>query len=251
MCRAAFWARLAFRIPADRFMTMRLPLTYRLAAYARSVRRRYFTGMPYQHTSGCDSIFASRAMHFGWFWFVMLGLLWTFPNTGHAQEVLYRNGEFAVQGQQNQPSDRTYGLGIGLGLTGFLSGAFAGHALTRGCGAKDGACNFEAIFYGAAAGGTFGMALGVHLGNMRQGNLGLDFLTGAAIWGAGIGIAAASQWNEPVGIGAFIVIPIAQLFATVAVERAIGKKRSSNQRVNFSVSPQVNGGAVIAWHVAY
>ena len=30
--------RLAFRIQADRFMIMRLPLTHRLAAYARSVR---------------------------------------------------------------------------------------------------------------------------------------------------------------------------------------------------------------------
>ena len=86
------------------------------------------------------------------------------------------------------------GAGTGLGLVGFVVGGIAAVAIT-GNRTGDGIWDLEPLFYGAAAGGTLGMALGVHLGNKRRGNLALDIVTGAAIWGAGIGIVTASDWQ--------------------------------------------------------
>ncbi len=95
------------------------------------------------------------------------------------------------------------------------------------------------------------MALGVHLGNKRRGNLALDFVTGAAIWGAGIGIAAASDWDDTVTGVAFVMIPIAQLVSTVAVERAIGQSRLRRERASVSLMPRVDGGAMLVGRVAF
>ena len=95
------------------------------------------------------------------------------------------------------------------------------------------------------------MALGVHLGNRRRGNVVVDFVTGAAIWGAGIGLAAASDWDDTVTQVAFVMIPIAQLVSTVAVERAIGRSRLRMRHVSVSLVPRVDGGAMLVGRVAY
>jgi hypothetical protein len=55
------------------------------------------------------------------------------------------------------------------------------------------------------------MALGVHLGNRRRGSLPLDVISG---------------WDGGVTTAAFVGIPIAQLAATVVVERASGRARA-------------------------
>lgn len=119
---------------------------------------------------------------------------------------------------------KAVGIGALLGGVGFLAGGAAGFAISRDC-TSDEFCQVIGAFYGAAIGGTSGMALGVHLGNDRRGSFALDVLTGAAVWGLGIGIAAATDWNEPVTWTAFIGVPIGQLAATVAVEQAVGRSR--------------------------
>jgi hypothetical protein len=131
--------------------------------------------------------------------------------------------------------------GLGLGLAGFLVGGLTAASTVKDCPHSEGPCSrqLEAAFYGAATGGTFGMALGVHLGNHRRGNLALDFLTGAAVWGAGVGIAAASGWDTGVTVGAFVAIPIIQLASTVKVERAVGRSRA--RRLSVFVAPQRSG----------
>ncbi len=113
--------------------------------------------------------------------------------------------------------------GLVLGGGGFLLGAGIASVVAQHCTSSE-YCVWEAAFYGAAAGGTFGMAAGVHLGNGRRGNVLLDFLTAAAVWSTGIGITAASHWNNTVTYTAFVSIPIAQLAATIAVERALGRR---------------------------
>jgi hypothetical protein len=130
--------------------------------------------------------------------------------------------------------------GLGLGLAGFLVGGLTAASTVKDCPHSEGPCSpqLEAAFYGAATGGTFGMALGVHLGNHRRGNLALDFLTGAAVWGAGIGIAAASGWDTGVTLGAVVAIPIIQLATTVKVERAVGRSRA--RRLSVFVVPQMS-----------
>jgi ABC-type uncharacterized transport system permease subunit len=112
--------------------------------------------------------------------------------------------------------------GLVLGGVGFVLGAGIAAAVAQDCTSSEYSV-WEAAFYGAAAGGTLGMATGVHLGNGRRGNLLLDLLTAAAVWGIGIGIAAASDWNNTVTRVAFVSIPVAQLTATIAVERALGR----------------------------
>ena len=113
-------------------------------------------------------------------------------------------------------------LGGLLGAGGFAAGALIGSAASDECEHADALCIEAAAFFGAAGGGTFGMALGVHLGNRRQGNLALDFLTAAAVWGAGI-FAAILADSDRADVAILIAIPIVQLGATVAVERAAGR----------------------------
>jgi hypothetical protein len=156
--------------------------------------------------------------------------------------------------QQQTPQDQgsaaaSIGAGIGLGVAGFLAGGLIGSGSASNCTSSD-FCQLEAAFYGAAAGGTFGMALGVHLGNGRRGNLALDFLTGALVWGAGIGIAAASN-SETGYTVAFVTIPIVQLVTTVVVERAVGRSRSRRGDIRVAAVPRVSGGAALAASVAF
>lgn len=184
--------------------------------------------------------------HLHSFWPVTLVLLGTATSMGHAQQIMQRDLEAPLQ-EQEYPS-ASIGAGIGLGVVGFAAGAFAALVMTQDCTEVD--C-LEAAFYGAAAGGTFGMALGVHLGNKRRGSLALDFVTGTAIWGAGIEIAEASNWDDTVTGVAFVAIPNAQLASTVAVERATGRSRLRGPRVNISVVPRFDGGAMFAGRIVY
>lgn len=136
------------------------------------------------------------------------------------------------------------GAGIGLGLAGFLVGGLTGVAITHNC-TGDEYCGLEGAFLGAAAGGTFGMALGVHLGNKRRGSFVLDFFTGAAVWGAGIAIASGSEWDNTTTTAAFVAIPIAQLVTTVLVERAVSRSRSAQRPATVSIVPRGTGGATL------
>src|SRR5213080_2926597 len=76
----------------------------------------------------------------------------------------------------------------GLGVLGWGAGALAGHFAQGDC--YEDFCELEGIFYGGAAGGGLGLALGAHLGNRRRGNFPLDVLTSGA--GGGVGYALMS-----------------------------------------------------------
>src|SRR2546426_8448869 len=71
----------------------------------------------------------------------------------------------------------------GLGLLGWGVGALAGHAIQGDCFEEY--CELEGAFYGGAAGGGMGLAVGAHLGNRRRGSFPLDVLTSGAVWGVG------------------------------------------------------------------
>ncbi len=181
---------------------------------------------------------------------IALGLPIAGLNVTHAQQATPPLMPDQDQPAADQGSPWTSILaGSGLGLVGFVVGGFSGAAMAQDC-TGDEFCELEAAFLGAAAGGAFGMALGVHLGNQRRGNLALDFLTGAAIWGAGIGIAVASGWDAQVTRVALVTIPLAQLAGTVVVERAIGRSRLRRQRVSVAIEPRVSGGVRLSARVA-
>ena len=133
------------------------------------------------------------------------------------------------------------GAGLGLGLGGWAVGGFSAAYLARDCSDhEDDYCEITAFLIGAAIGGTFGMALGVHAGNGWRGSLAPDFLTGAQVWGAGIGLVAATEAEEPLIYVVAVTIPVAQLVATILVERATGRARR-DQTVSVLILPQPDG----------
>ena len=113
----------------------------------------------------------------------------------------------------------------GLGLLGWGIGALTGHVIQGDCFEEF--CEFEGIFYGGAAGGGLGLAIGAHLGNRRRGSFLLDVVASGAVWGAGYALLrsfAESGDGDGVLLTA-IVLPPTQLVATVLVERATGRSR--------------------------
>ena len=118
----------------------------------------------------------------------------------------------------------------GLGLLGWGVGAVAGHAIQGNCGGD--LCELEGIFYGGAAGGGLGLALGAHLGNRRRGNFLLDLLASGAVWGAGYGLmsSSAGRGGDTGVVVTAILLPPTQLLATVLVERASGRSRAGRSQ---------------------
>ena len=142
--------------------------------------------------------------------------------------------------------------GMLLGGVGFIAGALVGAAIQNEPGCTE-FCNLEGAFYGAAAGGTSGMALGVHLGNRRRGNLGLDFLTAAGVWGAGftLFLPLANADNNEAALAVLIALPVVQLGATVAVERATGRSRSRPRELGLSLRRQHQDRLALATSVSF
>ena len=133
--------------------------------------------------------------------------------------------------------------GAGLGMVGFgVGGLIAYSAFSNHCShAFDDFCGLEEFFLGAAVGGTFGMAVGVHLGNRRRGNLAKDFLAGALVWGAGIGYLAATRWDSDFSTIVLFTNPILQLGVTTSVERSVGRKREQRQSLKVALVPRSHG----------
>lgn len=184
-------------------------------------------------------------------WLTTLLLLLGTLGSADAQPSFWAPGHRYRPAQHQGSIAPAIGAGIGLGAVGFLVGGWTAYSLPGPCEGEDDRC-VVAAFWGAAAGGTFGMALGVHLGNHRRGNLGLDFLTAGAVWGLGIGIAL--DWFDAKDTAvnlAFVTIPIAQLAATVAVERAVGRARLRDRDLRVSVVPHGGSGATLAASVAF
>jgi len=127
---------------------------------------------------------------------------------------------------RNRASARPCSRRPGSGLLGWGVGAVAGHAIQGDC--FDEYCGLEGIFYGGAAGGGMGLAVGAHLGNRRRGSFPLDVLTSGAVWGVGYALMSSFA-NDGDGAGVVltaIMLPPTQLVATVLVERATGRSRA-------------------------
>jgi hypothetical protein len=104
------------------------------------------------------------------------------------------------------------------------------------------------IFLGAAT-GTTGLALGVHLGNGRRGNFALDLLTASGVWATGFVLFVASD-NQDLAIPLAVLVPIGQLAATTAVERAKGRAKE-RQRVGVFMAPQRDGRIALGASVSF
>jgi hypothetical protein len=99
--------------------------------------------------------------------------------------------------------------GIAGGLVGALPGILVIHH----------AAGWEGLGYGvlaAYAGYSLAMPLGAHLSNRRGGKLWANVLTSVGVAAVGLGVLEAAGED-----GLYIAIPIAQLAAVVAMERAL------------------------------
>ncbi len=157
---------------------------------------------------------------------IIVGLVIAAVSRGDAQ----RQDTIATARSQQPPGEPDVGNailgGLGLGAVGFVAGGGAAlYVADRFCSPYDDYCPLGYGLVGAAAGASLGMALGVHLGNDRRGSYFIDALTGAAIWGLGIALTAGTGWDESAPLMA-ILIPVAQITATVAVERSVARSRA-------------------------
>lgn len=101
---------------------------------------------------------------------------------------------------------------VGLALGG-VAGGYAGVALQGRSAQACEDCGLESFVVGAMVGSSLGLPLGVHLADAGSGNL----LTG--IWASmligGAGIAAVYAFDSP---APYVVVPLAQLVASIAIE---------------------------------
>jgi hypothetical protein len=132
-----------------------------------------------------------------------------------------------------------------VGLGGWVAGGVVG-ATSAGDSCGHEFCELEGFIYGAAAGGTVGLALGTHLGNRRRGSFPLDVLSGAAVWFASLGVyhAMGHDLGETASAAVWVVEPVAQFITTVVVERATGRARDRRHAPQLSVIPRRDGVAI-------
>ena len=106
--------------------------------------------------------------------------------------------------------------GILGGAVGVFGGALAGARITQhDC--ED--CGIVGAAYGAVAGGSALLPLGVHLANGSRGRLVPSLLSSLAIGVAGVGVAAASN-----SVDVMIAVPVLQLMSSILIERRTARR---------------------------
>jgi len=105
--------------------------------------------------------------------------------------------------------------GIAGGAVGVMAGGWVGGKAREGV-CED--CALSGLLYGAVAGGSAALPVGVHLANGRRGRLGPSLLASLALGGAGLGAAALT--NE---YGILVAVPVAQLVSAIVIERATSR----------------------------
>jgi hypothetical protein len=110
--------------------------------------------------------------------------------------------------------------GLAGGVVGFVAGGYAGAAAGGGdriCG--DDACGLEEAVWGAAAGVSTFIPLGVHLANGRRGSYVAELAASLAIGAAGLGLAYDTNSGVPL-----IFVPVGQILTSMLIERAAARK---------------------------
>lgn len=102
--------------------------------------------------------------------------------------------------------------GLVGGTIGFFAGGFLGASLGNDRNCED-FCGLEEAVWGAGAGVSTLLPLGVHLANHRRGNFGISLGVSLAIGAVGMGIAFTANNGVPL-----LFIPLAQLITSVAIE---------------------------------
>ena len=120
--------------------------------------------------------------------------------------------------QQTAPVGNMIFGGLVGGAIGFFAFGFAG-ALIADSQASDDSEGFEALggfVIGAIIGESVLLPLGVHIADKRRGDFATELLVSAGIAAVGIGLTGAM---EDLAVVFLPAVPIAQLAATIAIER--------------------------------
>ena len=105
--------------------------------------------------------------------------------------------------------------GVLGGAVGVFAGALVGARLTEhDC--DD--CGLVGAVYGAVAGGSALLPLGVHVANHGRGNLGLSLSSSLAIGGVGLALAVESN-----SAAVLIPVPVLQIVSSILIERKTEK----------------------------
>lgn len=110
--------------------------------------------------------------------------------------------------------------GLTGGAIGFFVGGYVGAALGGGnriCG--DDPCGLEAALWGATAGVSSFIPLGVHLANHGRGNYGTELAASLIVGAVGLGLAYSSTDGR-----ALLLVPLGQLVTSIVIERATSRR---------------------------
>jgi hypothetical protein len=131
--------------------------------------------------------------------------------------------EVSAQADAGALDRRTVGTalaGAGAGVVGGLAGGLAGVAIARCTGSG---CAGPFII-GFVVGETATIPLGVHLAEGRRGSYPAAALVSAGVAAAGLGALLVVGDSGPAAQGVAVLVPIAQLVSSMAVERRIARR---------------------------
>ncbi|HKK45289.1 MAG TPA: hypothetical protein VJ964_07200 [Balneolaceae bacterium] len=108
---------------------------------------------------------------------------------------------------------RAASFGFLGGIVGFVAGGELGDLIdSKNCDEDEWFCGIGGFIIGGLIGESFGIPLGVHLGNGRKGDFGKELLVSYGI--ASTGLALSFVTNSPI-VGA---VPFIQLGVTLTIE---------------------------------
>lgn len=109
--------------------------------------------------------------------------------------------------------------GLAGGVVGFFAGGYTGAMAGGGnrvCG--DDPCGLEEAIWGAAAGVSTFIPLGVHLANGRRGRYGAELAASLVVGAVGLGLAYNSNTGVPL-----LLVPVGQIVTSMLIERAAAR----------------------------
>lgn len=178
----------------------------------------------------------TRYSNQSWLYFLLMGLLFSFPKQVFAGTSTGRRPDTTDNRDPDpDPKDSTESRGLemalggaGLGALGYFGGAVAGVYMSgsQGLGA------LAVALLGGSIGGAVMMPIGVHGGNDGRGSLGATMGVSVVVVGAGLGLVLATEEANLLW-----AIPVTQLLACMAVESATSSK---TRLPDSDVQPQVN-----------
>jgi hypothetical protein len=137
-----------------------------------------------------------------------------FPTVADRPASLAPNRSVIVGGRTTHPALLALGGVVG-GAVGVVGGAIAGARATE---ARCEDCAIVGGIYGAVAGGSVGLPLGVHVANRGRGSFLPALGASLAIGGAGLGVALLAN-----DAAIMIPVPVLQLVAAILIERSTSR----------------------------